>query len=55
MLELADWMRSWQVPALVMEATDVISGSQDHQPCSPRQGCRVRVRDEKGKSGSDEG
>jgi hypothetical protein len=26
-LALADWMRSWQVPAVVMEATPVIRGS----------------------------
>lgn len=26
-LALADWLRSWEVPALVMEATSVISGS----------------------------
>jgi hypothetical protein len=26
-LALADWMRSWQVPAVVMEATSVIRGS----------------------------
>jgi hypothetical protein len=25
-LELADWLRCWQVPAVVMEATPVISG-----------------------------
>jgi hypothetical protein len=25
-LELADWMRCWQVPAVVMEATGVIRG-----------------------------
>ena len=25
-LELADWCRSWQVPAVVMEATGVIRG-----------------------------
>ena len=25
-LELADWMRCWQVPAVVMEATMVIRG-----------------------------
>ncbi len=26
-LALADWLRSWQVPAVVMEATDVIRGA----------------------------
>jgi hypothetical protein len=25
-LALADWMRCWQVPAVVMEATSVIRG-----------------------------
>ena len=27
-LALADWLRSWQVPAVVMEATGVIRGRQ---------------------------
>ena len=27
-LALADWLRCWQVPAVVMEATDVIRGSE---------------------------
>ncbi len=54
-LALADWLRCWQVPAVVMEATPVIRGFQDQQPRSRRQGSRVRVRDGKGKSGSDEG
>ncbi len=28
-LALADWLRSWQVPAVVMEATGIIRGFQD--------------------------
>ena len=28
-LALADWLRCWQVPAVVMEATGVIRGFQD--------------------------
>ena len=31
-LALADWLRSWQVPAVVMEATDVIRGSNKFLP-----------------------
>jgi hypothetical protein len=54
-LALADWLRCWQVPAVVMEATSVIWGVQDQQSRSRRWGSRVRVRDEKVKSGSDEG
>jgi len=34
-LALADWMRSWQVPAVVMEATGVIRGL-DHTVCDGR-------------------
>ena len=30
-LALADWLRCWQVPAVVMEATGVIWGFQDQQ------------------------
>ena len=35
-LELADWMRVWQVDAVVMEATLVIWGFQDQQSRSRR-------------------
>jgi transposase len=30
-LALADWLRCWQVPAVVMEATGIIRGFQDQQ------------------------
>ena len=30
-LALADWLRCWKVPAVVMEATRVIRGFQDQQ------------------------
>ncbi len=36
-LALADWLRSWQVPAVVMEATGVIRG---RRPSADRQDAR---------------
>ncbi len=44
-LALADWLRCWQVPAVVMEATPVIWGSNKFLLCFGSSGCRVRVRD----------
>ena len=44
-LALADWLRSWQVPAVVMEATPVIWGSNKFLLCFGSSGRRVRVRD----------
>jgi hypothetical protein len=35
-LALADWLRCWQVPAVVMEATSVIWGFQDQRSRSRR-------------------
>jgi transposase len=37
-LALADWLRCWQVPAVAMEATGVISGSDGHSSSSRRSG-----------------
>jgi len=53
-LALADWLRCWQVPALVMEATGVIRGAKGRNWTLPRSYRRGRVRDEKDKSGNDE-
>ena len=41
-LALADWLRSWQVPAVVMEATSVIRGRQQ---ASATAGDPVQVAD----------
>ena len=38
LLALADWLRSWQVPAVVMEATSVIRGSNKFLPYFGRSG-----------------
>ena len=54
-LALADWLRSWQVSAVAMEATLVISGPDDQWPCFRRWDCPARVRHGKIKSGIDEG
>jgi hypothetical protein len=53
-LALADWLRCWQVPAVVMEATEVIRGARGRNRTLPRSCHRGRVRDEKDKSGNDE-
>ena len=37
-LALADWLRCWQVPAVVMEATPVIRGSNKFLPHFGRSG-----------------
>ena len=44
-LALADWLRCWQVPAVVMEATSVIRGSNKFLLCFCSSDRRVRVRD----------
>ena len=53
-LALADWLRCWQVPAAVMEATPVIRGAKGRNWTLPRSCHRGHVRDEKDKSGNDE-
>jgi hypothetical protein len=53
-LALADWLRCWQVPAVVMEATGVIRGANVRTWTLPRSCRRGRVRHEQDKSGSDE-
>jgi hypothetical protein len=53
-LALADWLRCWQVPAVVMEATPVIRGANVRNWTMPRSCCGGRVCDEKDKSGNDE-
>jgi len=42
-LALADWLRSWQVPAVVMEATGIIRGANGMNQTSPRSARRGRV------------
>ncbi len=53
-LALADWLRCWQVPAVVMEATSVICGQEDQTLRSHRSRHCVRVCDGTDKSGTDE-
>ena len=53
-LALADWLRCWQVPAVVMEATGVIRGA-DVRKLDIAQVVPSRTRPaRKGKSGNDE-
>jgi hypothetical protein len=47
-LALTDWLRSWQVPAVVMEATSVIRGADGMNRTLPRSCRRGRVRDGEG-------
>ena len=54
-LALADWLRCWQVPAVVMEATGVIWSANGMNRTLPRSCRRGRVCDGKDKSGNDEG
>jgi hypothetical protein len=54
-LALADWLRSWQVPAVVMEATGVIRGSKAKN-WTLRRSCRGRrVRGGEAKSAATRG
>jgi hypothetical protein len=53
-LALSDWLRCWQVPAVVMEATGVIRGANARNWTLPRSCRRGRVHHEKYKSGNDE-
>jgi hypothetical protein len=55
LLALADWLRCWQVTKVGMEATSVIRGAGWMNRALPRSCRRGRVRDEKDKSGNDEG
>jgi hypothetical protein len=53
-LALADWLRCWQVPAVVMEATSVIRGSNERKlDIAQVVPWRTRLR-WKDKSGNDE-
>ena len=45
LLALADWLRCWQVPAVVMEATGIIRGSNKFLLYFGSSDRRVRVRD----------
>ena len=54
-LALADWLRSWQVPAVVMEATLVIRGAKGRNWTLSRSCRRGRVRDERTKAAATRG